>query len=201
MVRFKNRYLLVELVPVPVEAVKPAAHPAKKARLTDLIAEKTKLPAEHPSINPLSHAALFQGLTSANAAAFIRQSLELNFGIYAAAENAQSLSVKYCNAQTGTLIVRSARACIQQVWAAITFLNSLPPEASRAAAAKDSTSYKFVWRVVHLAGTIRSAQKQAIKRSASAVSQALQTCTDEAQRGALEALAKQSESVLKAVEA
>lgn len=202
MVRFKNRYLLVEIIPVrDADGMKPAAPAHKKARLTDLIADKEPQPPppSTPHKDPLVHAPLLHGLSSSNCASHIRQSMESNFGINCAAENAQSFSVKYCNAQTGTLLVRGARSSLERVWASITLLTGLPSEISRSN--KDSAAYKYTWRVVHVSGTIRSAQKHAIKRSARKIHDALRSCTDESKRSALQVLAAQAEKTLKEIEA
>jgi len=201
MVRFKNRYLLVELVPIHISTQdRPATHPPKKARFTDLITEDpVDQPTDDPIRDPTANAALFQGLSSASAASYIRQSLETNFGVYASAINSQSFSVKYCNARTGTLLVRAARSSLEQVWSSITFLTNLPPEITKTF--KSSANCKFNWRVVHVSGTIRSAQKHAIVRSTRKIQEALKACTDETKRAALEAVCKEAEQALAAVEA
>lgn len=199
MVRFKNRYLLVELAPFQSQNTASITQkPAKKARLTDLLAEKEPEESTSPSrIDPLNDAALFKGLSSSNAASHIRQSIEANFGIHAAALNAQSFSVKYCNTRTGTILVRAARDNIQMVWASLTFLTGLPSDCS----AKDDKSFKCAWRVVHISGTIRSAQKNAIRRAAKRIKKILDTCTDEAKRKSLQDILKDAEKAVSAIEA
>lgn len=201
MVRFKNRYLLIEIIPVKdSSALKPIAPQSKKARLMDLIAEtEPQAQPEEFFQDPSAHSNLFQGLSSANCASYIRHSMETNFGIQFAAENSQSFSVKYCNAQTGTILVRGARSSLDRLWASITLLTGLPPELSRTS--KDSASFKFNWRVVHVSGTIRSSQKNAINRSARRIRYALKSCTDESKKAALQALASQAEKDLKSIEA
>lgn len=200
MVRFKNRYLLVELVPlVEASSNKFVQPPHKKARLADLVADPPPSPEtdetdDRPDLL-LNPSMVLQGISSVNVAAYIRQSLEANFGIYATALQVQSFSVKYCNARTGTVLVRSSRDRFQEVWASITFLTGLPPDIPNA-----NRHLKCTWKVVHTSGTIRSAQKFAIKRSASRIQKALQSCKDERQKSQLEAVMKDARAALKAVD-
>jgi RNase P/RNase MRP subunit POP5 len=79
----------------------------------------------------------------------LRTTLATQFGLYGAAQTQQSLSVKYCNAATGCAIIRSARELLPMVWASVTLMNA--PEG------------QWIWRVVHVAGTIRSVQRAAMK--------------------------------------
>lgn len=111
MVRFKNRYILVQ-VEGPVGS--------------DQIAFQRALRTQ---------------LTASQAAAYIRSSIELNFGTSAAARTHQSFSVKYANSATGLLIVRGARDDLSLVWASMTFLTGLP-----------GSSVKAVWRAVGVSG-------------------------------------------------
>lgn len=122
MVRFKNRYLLVEILAIDGHGVLSA-------------------PREG---------------TAAAAATLIRASLASNFGQVGTALTAQALSVKYYNPMTGMGIVRVAREHQCMVWAAMTFTCAAPGL---------SISIKAIWNVVHVAGTIRSAQKAAMKRT------------------------------------
>lgn len=200
MVRFKNRYLLVELIPmVETSLNKSAQPPHKKARLADLVADPLPSPETDETLDRpdllLNPSTVLQGISSVNVAAYIRQSLEANFGIYATALQVQSFSVKYCNARTGTVLVRSSRDRFQEVWASITFLTGLPPDIPNA-----NRHLKCTWKVVHTSGTIRSAQKFAIKRSASRIQKALQSCKDERQKSQLEAVMKDARAALKAVD-
>lgn len=122
MVRFKNRYLLIEALPVD-----------DHHRLTDYA------PSTCPS------------LTSNNLATHLRTTLTTNFGLLPAALTSHSLSVKYCNAATGTAIVRAPRDLLGWVAASVCLMGA--PEGGRG---------KWIWRVVRVAGTIRGAQKAAM---------------------------------------
>lgn len=193
MVRFKNRYLLVEVTPFKQEDVSVYAKPPKKARLMDaLVADKPPASAASDQPDPT----LLSGLTSSNVASYIRQSIESNFGIHMAACSTQSLSVKYCNTQTGMVLVRAPRDQVETVWASLTFLTSLPAEV----AAKKG-DLRCAWRVVHVSGTMRSAQKTAIRMASRKIQLLLDTCTDEAMRKDLERLQKESESIVRALPA
>ncbi len=176
MVRFKNRYLLVELHPfeeLTIDEKSTSVPPSKKARITDLIADKPP-----PSTTSTPSTKSFAGLTSTNAAAYIRQSLEHNFGIHAAALNSQSFSVKYCNARTGLLIIRSARDSLTEVWASISFLTGLPSEAQMKG--------KCTWQIIHVSGTMRAIQRAAIDVAADRLFRLKTNCNDEQQRQALD---------------
>lgn len=126
MVRFKNRYLLVEVYPVD----------SKHHNLQDYA------PSACPS------------LTTHHVANQLRSTLATNFGQLASSLTSQSLSVKYCNAATGTLIIRTARATLETVWASISLMSGVPEGEG-----------KWIWRVVHVAGTIKGAQRAAIKHT------------------------------------
>jgi len=142
MVRFKNRYLLVELVPVS---------PHKQTIIEYGVPFK-----DSP----------YAAVTATNVAAYLRQGIQVNFGTVGAASTAQSLSVKYCNGSTGLMIIRTARDHFQMVWAALTLLNAFPPVVqygSEQKPAVSSSGWKCIWAVKHVSGTIRTAQKQAIK--------------------------------------
>lgn len=139
MVRFKNRYLLVEIVPVdPSRGL--GEYEAREGA----------------------------GLSAASVASHLRQSIADNFGQVGAAVTAQSLSVKYCNATTGTVVVRAAREQLPLVWASLTLLTGAPPGEGRAAAAPTA---RWLWRVTHVAGTIRSAQRAAMRHAVTLLQQ------------------------------
>lgn len=117
MVRFKNRYLLVQLNSVdPLEGIVDYR------------------PAEpHP--------------TASSVASSLRTTISANFGQYGTGVCSQSLSVKYVNGSTGLLIVRAAREHASLVAAALVL----------------SGGDRLLFRVVHVAGTIRAAQRAAMR--------------------------------------
>lgn len=128
MVRFKNRYLVVEVLPVN-----------KDHELSDY------QPGSGKAFN--TH----------QLAGYLRTALAMHFGILTSALTSQSLSLKYANATTGTAIIRTSRDSLHQVWACLTLLTGLPDQ--------ESSEQRWLWRVVHVAGTIRGAQKATMKHS------------------------------------
>lgn len=80
----------------------------------------------------------------------IKESLDVNFGDFGLGSIASSLNVKYFSPFTKLAIVRTSRDHVKMVWASITLV----------------TSFKQTpccIRVIHNAGTIKSAQKTAIE--------------------------------------
>ena len=128
MVRFKNRYLLVELAPFSDGCL---------------------------STYEISSAAS-KALTATNIATHLRQAIGMHFGQVGTALVSQPLSVKYCNATTGTLIIRTGREQVPMLWATLTLLSSIP---------EASANEHWLWKVIHVAGTIKSAQKEAMRHS------------------------------------
>ncbi|KAK5624949.1 hypothetical protein RRF57_000665 [Xylaria bambusicola] len=63
--------------------------------------------------------------------------------------------VKYLSQTTSTFILRIARAAYRFVWTALTFMNSVPIKNGK----------PCVYRVVHVSGTIRQAEEEAIRRA------------------------------------
>lgn len=63
--------------------------------------------------------------------------------------------VKYLSRATSTFIIRTSRTHYRLVWAALTLMDEIPvPEGS-----------PCVFRVVHVSGTIRKAEQEAVKRA------------------------------------
>lgn len=63
--------------------------------------------------------------------------------------------VKYLSPATSTFILRVSRAYFRLVWAALTFMDSVP--------VRNGKSCTF--RVVHVSGTIRKVEEEAIRRA------------------------------------
>lgn len=78
-------------------------------------------------------------------------------------------TVKYLSPATSTAIIRCPRAAYRMVWAALTYLNSIPvPAASGSSSAtskKAETKRSAVFRVVRVSGTMRKAEEEAIRRA------------------------------------
>lgn len=173
MVRFKNRYFLLELIPFEVEQT--AEHCSRY----------------HSEANSSSEAKTLTALpsfTSASVSSCIRNSLALNYGQFASSSLLQSLSVKYSNSATNMVILRVPRDFQTQVWASLTFLTDWPAENATATAGKN---FKCTWRTVHCAGTIRSCQKAAISYARQSLLQNGKSVSEEV----LEPLAKKIRTI------
>jgi ribonuclease P/MRP protein subunit POP5 len=111
MVRFKNRYFLIEL---------------NWAKQTPP-----------------------QGVTKDHLASAIRESLRINFGDFGLNAVIQFLQIKYYNEKTNICIVRSSRERFRMVWASLSFITHMEND-------------DVYMRVLHVGGTLKSCQKQAI---------------------------------------
>lgn len=146
MVRFKNRYFLIELLPFKIdnesltEGVK-RYHNANKTSPCENICKNESLPS----------------FTSASVSSYIRSAVTINYGQFANSSLLQSLSVKYSNNSTNMVILRVPRDFHTQIWASLAFMTDWPAENPALA-----ENLKCTWRTVHCAGTIRSCQKAAI---------------------------------------
>lgn len=178
MVRFKNRYFLLELIPFEVEQV-----------ATDQ-QQTTKDLRYHSSANSSSEAAktlvALPPFTSASVSSCIRASLALNYGQFASSSLLQSLSVKYSNSTTNMIILRVPRDFQAQIWASLTFLTDWPAENPAF-----GNSFRCTWRTVHCAGTIRSCQKAAISFARQIILRSAPNVSDEV----LEPLAKKIKTI------
>lgn len=72
--------------------------------------------------------------------------------------------VKYLSPATSTVIIRCPRAAYRLVWAALTYINSIPASSSSSATTV-TTSRNAVFRVVRVSGTMRKAEEEAIRRA------------------------------------
>jgi RNase P/RNase MRP subunit POP5 len=144
MVRFKNRYFLVELVPFKIEN---DPFRQETTRYHKNIGNDT-VNLKNDSLPPF---------TSASVSSYIRTAVTLNYGQYANSSLLQSLSVKYSNNSTNMIILRVPRDFHAQIWAALTLMTEWPAENQTL-----TDGIKCTWRTVHCAGTIRSCQKAAI---------------------------------------
>lgn len=150
MVRFKNRYFLLELF--PFKAGNEAETFDGKRELIRYHNDTANEDAKEFSKNEA-----LPSFTPASVSSYIRSAVTLNYGQYAKSSLLQSLSVKYSNASTNMVILRVPRDFHSQIWAALTFMTDWPAENPASAA-----NIKCTWRAVHCAGTIRSCQKAAI---------------------------------------
>ncbi|KZF19373.1 hypothetical protein L228DRAFT_263709 [Xylona heveae TC161] len=134
MVRLKNRYLLVQfLYPSTDSASKPSK-------------DVPALVEFHQPSPPT--------LTAAVLARAIRAETGYLFGDYGAGMTSGSLVVKYLSPATSTAIIRVTRAHYRLVWAALSFMTSVP-----------GSGKPCVVHVVKVSGTIRKAEEEAIRRA------------------------------------
>ncbi|KAI5868399.1 Rpp14 family protein [Durotheca rogersii] len=133
MVRIKERYLLVKIL-YPNEI-------GTRPDLPDLVL------VNQPTTDQLTPALLLRT---------IRAEVASLFGDYGAgAIEAGSLTVKYHSPATSTFIVRTTRSTYRLVWAALSFMNSVPVKNGK----------PCIFRVVHVSGTMRKAEEEAIRRA------------------------------------
>lgn len=150
MVRFKNRYFLIELIPFTEnnsESLTNSRYHSLQTVSKDNSNELHK---------PLADDKV-PSFSSASVSNCVRKSVTLNFGTLASASLLQSLSVKYSNNSTRMIILRAPRDYSSQIWASLALLIEWPSENLSL-----PSSLRCTWRVVHCAGTIRSCQKAAI---------------------------------------
>ncbi|KAI1759659.1 Rpp14 family protein [Hypoxylon sp. FL1150] len=133
MVRIKERYLLVKIL-YPEEL-------GTRPDVPDVVL------LNQPTSDQLHPGALLRG---------IRDEVASLFGDYGSgAIEGGSLSVKYFSAATSTFILRTSRSTYRIVWAALTFMNSIPIR----------NGDPCIFRVVHVSGTMRKAEEEAIRRA------------------------------------
>ncbi|OTA94296.1 hypothetical protein M434DRAFT_71619 [Hypoxylon sp. CO27-5] len=133
MVRIKERYLLVKIL-YPNEL-------GSRPDLPDVVV------INQPTTDQLNTAALLRG---------IRAEAASLFGDYGSgALEGGNLSVKYLSHATSTFILRVSRSSYRLLWAALTFMTSIPVKNGK----------PCIFRVVHVSGTMRKAEEEAIRRA------------------------------------
>jgi ribonuclease P/MRP protein subunit POP5 len=137
MVRFKERYLLVNIL-----------HPEGDATTS----KKTDKPASGVLIynQPTTDHVTPQSLLRA-----VRAQVAALFGDYGSGAGDRNLQFKYQSLATSTFILRVARAHYRLVWAALTSMDQIP--------AKNGKPCTF--RVVRVSGTIRKIEEDAVRRA------------------------------------
>ncbi|KAI0177472.1 Rpp14/Pop5 family-domain-containing protein [Pestalotiopsis sp. NC0098] len=136
MVRIKERYLLVNILyPTELSAQKTTT----TTTTPDLIA------LNQPTTDKFDRNALLREL---------RAQVASLFGDYGSGA-AASLQVKYLSPATSTFILRVNRAHYRLVWAALTMMDHVPVRDGKLC----------TYRVVHVSGTIRKVEEEAIRRA------------------------------------
>ncbi|KAL7627713.1 RNA-binding protein pop5 [Parahypoxylon ruwenzoriense] len=133
MVRIKERYLLVKIL-YPNEL-------GTRPDIPDVVL------VNQPTTDQLNPALLLRG---------IRAEVANLFGDYGSgAIEGGNLGVKYFSPSTSTFILRTSRSTYRLVWAALTFMNSVPVR----------NGESCIFRVVHVSGTMRKAEEETIRRA------------------------------------
>ncbi|RWQ92033.1 Rpp14/Pop5 family-domain-containing protein [Paecilomyces variotii] len=157
MVRIKHRYLLIDILyPTPSSDIPSAANAkASKGGNPDIQA--------HLRIHAPTPDTLSPGLL----AKMVREEVSEMFGDWGVGRlggaGAGGVSVKYLSPATSTAIIRCPRASFRLVWAALTYLSSIP--ASNRRSGPGSGARSCVFRVVRVSGTMRKAEEEAIRRA------------------------------------
>ncbi|KAM7190021.1 Rpp14/Pop5 family domain containing protein [Rhypophila sp. PSN 637] len=146
MVRLKDRYLLVNIV----YSDTPGATTTKKQ--TSKVGQQQQ--------EPVSDLLLFNqpttgDLTSQMLLKAIRSQVNTLFGDCGSGAVERRLQVKYLSPATSTFILMVSRAYYRLVWAALSFMDSVPTRNGR----------RCMYRVVRVSGTIRKVEEDAIRRA------------------------------------
>lgn len=149
MVRFKNRYLLIQLLPFQCGAREDEVMLKQKRRYIDDAGDGAK--EEDSPAKPLPFPLSFD---PASVVGMLRHELEVNFGIQGSAALSQSLTVKYTNTATGMIILRCPRDHVQRVLSTVAWISHFPQA--------QAVQVKCTWRVIHCSGTIKACQQAAI---------------------------------------
>ncbi|GAD94784.1 Rpp14 family family [Paecilomyces variotii No. 5] len=155
MVRIKHRYLLIDILyPSPGSDV--PVNPSKGGN-ADL---QSHLRIHAPTPDTLSPGLL---------AKMVREEVSEMFGDWGVGRlggaSAGGVSVKYLSPATSTAIIRCPRASFRLVWAALTYLSSIPASNRRSGPGSGSGARSCVFRVVRVSGTMRKAEEEAIRRA------------------------------------
>ncbi|KAH8808947.1 Rpp14/Pop5 family protein [Xylogone sp. PMI_703] len=150
MVRIKDRYLLVNILYPGLEKK------SSSATIPDVVQ------FNQPTTDALTPQALLKGLRA--------EVLNL-FGDYGSGAISDRLSVKYLSPATSTFILRVSRQHYRIVWAALSFMSTIP--------VKDGK--RCVFRVVRVSGTIRKAEEEAIRRAQQLIIQTRREVSDNSQ--------------------
>ncbi|OJD16201.1 hypothetical protein AJ78_03633 [Emergomyces pasteurianus Ep9510] len=164
MVRYKNRYLLIDILYPPasdVKATPTTTTTAAKSKHTHTINNGN-------NIHLLIHRPTPDTLTPQSLARAVREHVAEMFGDWGMGRlgggGAGGVSVKYLSPATSTAIIRCPRASYRLVWCALTYMSRLPP-ASAKHMKPGAIQSDCVFRVVRVSGTMRKAEEEAIARA------------------------------------
>ena len=176
MVRFKNRYVLIQLIPfieskcgVAVEDVKDVDNVEDvemaetvevgiKRRYSSTVDSNSCGSTNSPGSSTESPLKLSFDLVSVSN--YLKRELAVNFGAQGSASLSQPLVIKYTNSATGMIILRCPRDHLHRVCSTVAWMTHFP--AYSPAGAESLPPVRCTWRVIHCAGTIKACQQAAI---------------------------------------
>ncbi|KAK4174181.1 putative ribonuclease P/MRP protein subunit POP5, partial [Triangularia setosa] len=144
MVRLKDRYLLVSVIYTDL----PPTHQSssKSTTINPPVVVSDLLLYNQPTSNDLRPQTLLKD---------IRSEITSLFGDCGAGKVNHNLQVKYFSPATSTFILRVSRDHYRLVWAALTFMQTIPLKNGR----------PCIYRVVRASGTMRKIEKETIRRA------------------------------------
>lgn len=157
MVRLKDRYLLVNIIYTDVPPGQA------KGPVSDLLLYN------QPTTGELKPGQLLKA---------IRAEVNTLFGDCGSGAVDRSLQVKYLSQATSTFILRISRDHYRLVWAALSFMSSLPFKNGR----------PCVYHVVRVSGTIRKVEEEAVNRAKLFINAAKEELAGKPSSAALDAL-------------
>ncbi|KAK0745093.1 Rpp14/Pop5 family-domain-containing protein [Apiosordaria backusii] len=140
MVRLKDRYLLVNIIYTDLPPAQSKTAGSNKPPVSDLLLYN------QPTANELRPQTLLKD---------IRSEIASLFGDCGSGAIDRSLQVKYFSPATSTFILRVSRSHYRLVWAALSFMQTLPAKNGR----------PCIFRVVRVSGTMRKVEQEAIRRA------------------------------------
>lgn len=138
MVRIKHRYLLFNIL-------YPATEPRRDVKSSD-----PPYLAFHPPSPPHLTAGLLIGA--------LRSSIALHFGDVGVGLTSPSLKIVYFSPATSTVIVRCPRQHFRLIWAALTYMTTIP-------GSRRGETIPCVLQVSRVSGTIRKSEEELMRRS------------------------------------
>lgn len=137
MVRFKNRYLLIE---IQYPSLSNLGKETDFGNKTEVVSNQPD-----PSLIPVS-------ITSALLTQVLKNSIETNFGSCGAGRFAATVAIKYHSPHTSLCIVRCPREGLKPVLASIALVSNLRKDVP------------CIWRIRYVGGTIKKVQLATIAR-------------------------------------
>ncbi|EEH22382.2 hypothetical protein PABG_04593 [Paracoccidioides brasiliensis Pb03] len=176
MVRFKHRYLLIDILYPPssdVSSTTPSAAKTEPKPPPRSTSSSTANANANLTTHLLIHRPTPDTLTPQSLARAVREHIAETFGDWGMGRlgggGAGSVSVKYLSPATSTAIIRCPRASYRLVWCALTYMSRLPASRGGGGGGRANANLQMqddcVFRVVRVSGTMRKAEEEAISRA------------------------------------